>query len=45
MREMVEVREDHTDRITGVRFDTRIPPLRHPDPPPPDERWRRPGPG
>jgi arylsulfatase A-like enzyme len=33
------VRDDHTDRITGVQFGTRIPPLRNPDPPPADKRW------
>jgi hypothetical protein len=38
------VRDDHTDRITGVQFGTRIPPLRNPEPPPADQRWggRRP---
>jgi N-sulfoglucosamine sulfohydrolase len=38
------VRDDNTDRITGVQFTTRIPPLRNPDVPPPDERWGREGP-
>jgi N-sulfoglucosamine sulfohydrolase len=38
------VRDDNTDRITGVPFTTRIPPLRNPDLPPPSERWGRPGP-
>jgi N-sulfoglucosamine sulfohydrolase len=38
------VRDDNTDRITGVPFTTKIPPLRHPDVPPPGERWGRPGP-
>jgi N-sulfoglucosamine sulfohydrolase len=33
------VRDDHTDRITGVQFGKRIPPLRNPDPPPADRRW------
>ena len=28
------VRDDNTDRITGVQFTTRIPPLRNPEPPP-----------
>ena len=28
------VRDDHTDRITGVQFSTKIPPLRNPEPPP-----------
>jgi len=37
------VRDDDTDRITGVQFTTRIPPLRNPDVPPPDERWGRQG--
>jgi N-sulfoglucosamine sulfohydrolase len=38
------VRDDNTDRITGVPFTTKIPPLRNPDVPPPAERWGRPGP-
>jgi arylsulfatase A-like enzyme len=38
------VRDDNTDRVTGVQFSTRIPPLRNPDVPPPDERWGRQGP-
>ncbi len=38
------VRDDHTDRITGVQFGTSIPPLRNPDPPPPDQRWGTRGP-
>jgi N-sulfoglucosamine sulfohydrolase len=38
------VRDDNTDRITGVPFSTRIPPLRNPDVPPPAERWGQPGP-
>ena len=38
------VREDHTDRITGVQFSPKIPPLRHPDPPPAAERWGTGGP-
>jgi arylsulfatase A-like enzyme len=38
------MRDDNTDRITGVPFTTNIPPLRHPDPPPAEERWGRPGP-
>jgi N-sulfoglucosamine sulfohydrolase len=38
------VRDDNTDRITGVPFTTRIPPLRNADPPPAAERWGRPGP-
>ncbi len=37
------VRDDNTDRITGVQFTTRIPPLRNPEPPP-DERWGAQGP-
>ncbi len=38
------VRDDNTDRITGVPFTTKIPPLRNTDMPPPAERWGRPGP-
>ena len=38
------IRDDNTDRITGVAFTSKIPPLRNPDPPPPGERWGRPGP-
>jgi hypothetical protein len=38
------VRDDNTDRITGVQVTTRIPPLRNPDVPPPDERWGSQGP-
>ena len=38
------VRDDNTDRITGVSFTTKIPPLRNPDVPPPSERWGRQGP-
>ena len=38
------VRDDNTDRVTGVQFSTRIPPLRNPDVPPPDRRWGRSGP-
>ncbi|MGH7527205.1 MAG: sulfatase family protein, partial [Gemmatimonadales bacterium] len=38
------VRDDNTDRITGVPFTARIPPMRHPDAPPPGERWGHPGP-
>ena len=38
------VRDDNTDRITGVQVTTRIPPLRNPDVPPPDERWGQEGP-
>jgi arylsulfatase A-like enzyme len=38
------VRDDNTDRITGVPFTTRIPPLRNLDVPPPGERWGHPGP-
>jgi N-sulfoglucosamine sulfohydrolase len=38
------VRDDNTDRITGVPFTTKIPPLRNPDVPPPAERWGRQGP-
>ncbi len=38
------VRDDNTDRITGVPFTTKIPPLRNEDVPPPAERWGRQGP-
>ena len=38
------VRDDNTDRITGVQFSTWIPPMRNPDVPPPDKRWGRAGP-
>jgi N-sulfoglucosamine sulfohydrolase len=38
------VRDDNTDRVTGVPFTTRIPPLRNWDVPPPSERWGKPGP-
>ena len=38
------VRDDNTERITGVPFTTEIPPLRNPDVPPRDQRWGRPGP-
>jgi N-sulfoglucosamine sulfohydrolase len=38
------VRDDHTDRITGVQFSTKIPPLRNPESPPPDQRWGTQGP-
>jgi arylsulfatase A-like enzyme len=38
------VRDDNTDRVTGVQFTTRIPPLRNTDVPPPDERWGAQGP-
>jgi arylsulfatase A-like enzyme len=38
------VRDDHTDRITGVQFGTRIPPLRNAEPPPADQRWGARGP-
>jgi N-sulfoglucosamine sulfohydrolase len=33
------VRDDNTDRITGLPFTTKIPPLRNADVPPPAERW------
>jgi N-sulfoglucosamine sulfohydrolase len=33
------VRDDNTDRVTGVPFSTKIPPLRNPDLPPKAERW------
>jgi N-sulfoglucosamine sulfohydrolase len=38
------VRDDNTDRITGVPFTTKIPPLRNPEPPPAAERWGAQGP-
>jgi N-sulfoglucosamine sulfohydrolase len=38
------VRDDNTDRITGVPFTTKIPPLRNGDVPPPAQRWGRSGP-
>ena len=38
------VRDDNTDRITGVPFSTKIPPLRNADLPPPGQRWGRQGP-
>ncbi|HEX5576510.1 MAG TPA: sulfatase [Gemmatimonadales bacterium] len=38
------IRDDNTDRITGVPFTTKIPPLRNPDVPPPAGRWGRQGP-
>ena len=38
------VRGDNTDRITGVAFTNRIPPVRNAEVPPPDERWGRQGP-
>jgi arylsulfatase A-like enzyme len=39
------VRDDNTDRITGLPFSTRIPPLRDSVPPPPERRWGVHGPG
>jgi N-sulfoglucosamine sulfohydrolase len=38
------VRDDNTDRITGVPFTSKIPPLRNPDVPPEKERWGVQGP-
>lgn len=38
------LRDDNTDRITGVPFTTKIPPLRSAAVPPADERWGRQGP-
>jgi N-sulfoglucosamine sulfohydrolase len=38
------VRDDNTDRVTGVPFSTKIPPMRNLDLPSPGERWGRPGP-
>jgi N-sulfoglucosamine sulfohydrolase len=39
------VRDDNTDRITGLPFSTWIPPLRDSIPPPPEVRWGTKGPG
>jgi N-sulfoglucosamine sulfohydrolase len=38
------VRDDNTDRITGRQFNTKIPPPRNLEMPPPDARWGRQGP-
>jgi N-sulfoglucosamine sulfohydrolase len=38
------VRDDNTDRITGVQFTSKIPPLRNSEIPPPKERWGNQGP-
>jgi arylsulfatase A-like enzyme len=38
------VRDDNTDRLTGVQFNSRIPPLRNVEVPPEAERWGRAGP-
>jgi N-sulfoglucosamine sulfohydrolase len=38
------IRDDNTDRITGVQFTSKIPPLRNPDVPPVNQRWGIPGP-
>ena len=38
------VRDDNTDRVSGVLFNTKIPPLRNPEPPPAEQRWGTPGP-
>jgi len=38
------VRDDNTDRITGLPFTSKIPLLRNTDVPPGDERWGQPGP-
>ncbi|MGH7509997.1 MAG: sulfatase family protein [Gemmatimonadales bacterium] len=38
------MRDDNTDRITGVHFSTKIPPLRNPNVPAASGRWGRPGP-
>jgi N-sulfoglucosamine sulfohydrolase len=38
------VRDDNTDRITGVQFSTKIPPLRNTEVPPPSKRWGQQGP-
>jgi N-sulfoglucosamine sulfohydrolase len=39
------VRDDNTDRITGLPFSQRIPPLRDSVPPPREQRWGVRGPG
>jgi N-sulfoglucosamine sulfohydrolase len=33
------IRDDNTDRITGIPFSNKIPPLRNFELPPPDQRW------
>ncbi len=38
------VRDNNTDRITGLPFTSKIPPLRNTDVPPADERWGTQGP-
>jgi len=38
------VRDDNTDRITGLPFTSKIPPLQNVEVPPPGERWGRQGP-
>jgi hypothetical protein len=38
------VRDDNTDRVTGVQFNTKIPPLRNVNVPPSGERWGQQGP-
>jgi hypothetical protein len=38
------VRDDHTDRITGVQFSPKIPPLRDSVAPPRNQRWGTQGP-
>jgi N-sulfoglucosamine sulfohydrolase len=38
------VRDDNTDRVTGRQFNTKIPPLRNLEVPPPAARWGRQGP-
>jgi arylsulfatase A-like enzyme len=38
------VRDDNTDRITGVPFTSKIPPLRNPEVPPDKDRWGLQGP-
>ena len=38
------VRDDNTDRITGMPFTSKIPPLRNPDVPPEKDRWGVQGP-
>jgi hypothetical protein len=38
------VRDDNTDRVTGLPFTSKIPPLQNAEVPPPGERWGRQGP-
>jgi arylsulfatase A-like enzyme len=38
------IRDDNTDRLTGVPFTSRVPPLRNEEIPPQSDRWGRQGP-